>query len=635
MSSEKQAGIIPMSWRDLIFGKPLASWEEDKEQLGVLTGVPVLGLDALASTGYGPEAALTVLLPLGVLGLKYYPIIVLAIVLKLFILYLSYQQTAEAYPNGGGAYIVAGDNLGTRPAVWSAVALIIDYLLNVAVAIAAGIGIVISAFPELHAYRLLLCLLVLLTLTLINLRGVRESGLIFIIPVFVFIACVGVAILVGLFQAWQTGGNPHPVVPPPQLPPAIENASTWLLLGAFANGCTAMTGVEAVSNGIPLFRKPQVPNAKKTLTVIVGILGLFVLGLGYLCPAYRIGAMDELKPGYQSILSQLMAAVAGQGAFYYIASVSIFIVLTYSAQTSFADFPRVCRLLADDDFLPHPFANRGRRLVFSYGIVILAILSALLLIAFEGVTDKLIPLFAVGAFTAFFFSQAGMVVHWLRRPGPGVRMKLFYNAAGAVATSIVLVIIVVAKFFEGAWLTVVVIPGLIFLLWRIKRHYELINRVVKEPLEIQTSKMGPPIVIIPIDNLNRVAEKALRFGFYLSEHVVALHVATEEDSREELKLTWEEKVEVPARAADLSAPRLEIVNSPYRRIYQPILDYVEKIKKENPDRLIVVIIPELVEPHWYEYLLHNLHGKRLRYLLYRKGYENLIVINTPWYLHDI
>jgi amino acid transporter len=623
-----------MSLLDAIFGRPLASSEEAKEKLTVLTGVPVLGLDALASTGYGPEAALTILLPLGAFGLHYFPYIVLAIVVQLAMLYFSYQQTAAAYPDGGGAYIVAQDNLGERPAVWAAASLLLDYLLNVAVGIAAGIGAVVSAIPALQPYTLTLCVVVLLTLTVINLRGVRESGVVFVIPVFLFVGCIGIAIAIGLIRSLLTGGHPTPVIPPPPIPPPTATVSRWLLLAAFANGCTAMTGVEAVSNGVPLFREPKVPNAQRTLTVIVGTLGLFLLALGYLCPAYHIWAMDENKPGYQTILSQLMAAVAGRGAFYYIASASIFMILTYSAQTSFADFPRVCRLLAEDDFLPPAFANRGRRLVFSHGIIVLAVLSGSILVAFRGVTESLIPLFAVGAFSAFLLSQAGMVVHWLRKRGRGVRAKLICNGLGAATTSVALVIIILAKFTEGAWMTVVVVPALVFLLQRINRRYEKVAHEIDQALELQASKLRPPVVIIPIDTWNRVAEKAVRFGLLLSDDVTAVHVSTDKENKKRLRKLWEEKVEAPAKAAHSAVPCLEIIDSPYRRLYQPILDFVRKLRKEKPDRLIAVIIPELVEPHWYEYLLHSLHSARLRALLYQERDQRTIVINTPWYLHD-
>ena len=302
-----------MSLLGKILGRRLASWEAAKQKLSVLTGVPVLGLDALASTGYGPEAALTILLPLGVMGLSYFPFIILAIVVNLGALYLSYRQTIAAYPDGGGAYIVAKENLGIHAGLLAGVALLLDYLLNVAVGIAAGVGAVVSAIPELHPYTLPICLIVLLTLTIINLRGVRESGLAFVVPVLVFLGCMAAVILIGLLRVWLSGGHPNPVVPLPAIPPRTATVSAWLLLGAFANGCTAMTGVEAVSNGVPLFREPTVPNAQRTLTVIVAVLSLFLLGVAYLCLVYHIGAMDEQQPGYQTILSQLVAAVAGHG----------------------------------------------------------------------------------------------------------------------------------------------------------------------------------------------------------------------------------------------------------------------------------------------------------------------------------
>ncbi len=618
---------------DKILGRRLASWEAAKQKLSVLTGVPVLGLDALASTGYGPEAALTILLPLGVTGLSYFPIIILAIVFNLSTLYLSYRQTIAAYPNGGGAYTVAKDNLGIYAGLCAGVALLLDYLLNVAVGIAAGVGAVVSAIPALHSYTLPLCLLVLLTLTIINLRGVRESGLAFVVPVLVFLGCMAAVILIGLIRAWQSGGHPFPVAPVPAIPRGTATVSVWLLLGAFANGCTAMTGVEAVSNGVPLFREPTVPNAQRTLTVIVAILSLFLLGVAYLCSVYHIGAMDEQQPGYQTILSQLVAAVAGQGLFYYVSIASIFIVLTYSAQTSFTDFPRVCRLLAEDSFLPHGFADLGGRLVYSQGIVVLATLSCLILIAFGGVTDRLIPLFAVGAFSAFLFSQVGMVAHWLRQTGR-LRIALVYNALGVVVTGIALAVIIVAKFIEGAWMTIIVAPPLVLLLLRIRRHYKKIARETGAALKLRCSDLQPPVVIVPIVAWNRVAEKAVRFGLLLSNDVTAVHVSKENDDAQGLKELWTEKVEKPAKAANTPIPRLEIISSPYRMLHQPILDFVKKTKKEKPDRLIAVIIPQLVEPHWYQYLLHDWDAAKLRALLFLERDQRTVVISTPWYLRE-
>lgn len=620
------------SWLSLLLGRPLKSSESGKEELSIATGVPVLGLDALASTGYGPEAALAILLPLGVAGLRYLPFIMLAVVAQLTMLYMSYRQTIAAYPDGGGAYIVAKDNLGAHAGVCAAASLLLDYLLNVAVGIAAGVGAVVSAVPALQHHTVALCLLVLASLLIVNLRGVRESGTAFGLPAFVFIGCMGIVLVIGLAEAWMNGGAPHAVVTPPPMPGATGTIGVWLMLGAFANGCTAMTGVEAVSNGVPLFRKPSVPGAQWTLTIIVAVLGLFLLGIGYLSPAYHIGPMDEEQPGYQTVISQLVAAVAGHGVFYYLTLASIFFILIFSSQTSFTDFPRVCRLLAEDRFLPSFFAVRGRRLVFSSGILVLTVLSGALLVAFGGITDKLIPLFAVGAFGAFLFSQAGMVVHWLRKGGKVFRGGLLFNALGAVTTAVALSVIVVAKFAEGAWVTVLVVPGMVWVLWRIRRHYERMARQLDKPVELETGKVRQPVVVIPVYWWNCVAEQALRFGMAMSEEITALHVTTEEDDPGRLRDLWAEKVEKPARDANTAVPRLEIVQSPYRQVYEPILKFVRKMEKEHPDRLIAVIIPELVEPHWYEYLLHNLHGAGLRALLFLQSERRTVVITTPWRL---
>lgn len=623
-----------MSLLNKIMGRPLASTEKKKQELTVITGVPALGLDALASTAYGPEAALLILMPLGTLGLHYFFYLTLAVVATLLTLYFSYQQTTAAYPNGGGAYVVAGANLGKRAGLLAAIALLVDYLLNVAVGISAGVGAIVSALPALHPYTLSLCLLVLFTLTILNLRGIRESGLAFALPTIAFVICIGISILMGLHAAWHSRGHSL-VLAAPSFSEKPSALTFWLLLGAFANGLTAMTGVEAVSNAVPLFRKPTVKNAQRTLTIIIVILSLFLLALAYLCPAYHLVAMDESKPGYQTILSQLVAATTGRGTFYYFSIVSIFIVLTYSAQTSFSGFPRVCRLLAEDSFLPHFFAERGRRLVFSQGIIILAILSAILLIVFKGITNNLIPLFAVGAFSAFLFSQTGMVLHWLHKGYKKHGLKLFFNALGALTTAVALVIIVVTKFLQGAWMVALIAPALFFLLVKIRRHYGEVHREIENPLELQVSRLQPPIVIIPIHGWNRVSEKAVRFGLLLSDDISAVYVQSEADEDlEKLKRLWSKKVGQPAKAAHSAIPQLEIIQSPYRRIYQPILDFVEKKRHEHPGRLIAVVIPELVEPHWYEYLLHNIHAAGLRALLFLKRDQRTVVITTPWYLHE-
>ncbi len=624
-----------MSLIDKILGKPLPLKSKKKQELSVLTGVPALGLDAMASTAYGPEAALTVLLPAGVIGLHYFFTLSLLVVLVLMSLYFSYLQTTAAYPGGGGAYVVASDNLGKKYGLGAAISLILDYLLNVTVGISAGVGAIVSAIPALQPYTLTLCLVILLMLTVINLRGIRETGTLFLIPVIIFMLCMLIALFIGLGEVWVSGGHPPPLNNPTKLQTNVtETLTFWMVLTAFANGLTAMTGVEAVSNAVPLFRKPTVKNAQWTLTLIVGTLALFLILIGYLCPAYHIVAMDQNHPGYQTILSQLVEATTGKGVFYYISIVSIFIVLAYSAQTSFTGFPRVCRLLAEDNYLPYFFAERGRRLVFSVGIIILAIFSGAILVAFKGITNNLIPLFAVGAFSAFLFSQIGMVVYWLRKENRQFRYKWGVNALGAVITAIALVIIIITKFIEGAWIIVFLAPALAFLMHRIKRHYEKIAHQIENPIKINPRSLKRPVVIIPIHGLDLIAEKAIQFGMLLSDDITAVFIDAGYEDVERLQQLWHEKIEMPAKKADKGIPKLEIIQSPYRRIYKPLLNFVDKVRKERKNRLIALIIPELVEPKWYEYLLHNIHAPGLRALLFLKRDPRTIVITIPWYLRE-
>src|SRR6516164_4330943 len=420
-----------MSMTDLLFGRILATDEEGEHRVGVLAGIPMLGLDALGLAAYGPEAALTLLLPLGAAGIIYIGPISALIIALLLVVYFSYRQTIEAYPHGGGSYTVAKENLGTTAGLLAAAALMLDYVLVVAVGISAGVGALISAVPDLQPYTLTLCLVILALITLVNLRGVRESGLAFVIPTYLFVVSLLAVLAIGIVKAMLAGGRPEPVQALPVLPAATAPASAWLLMRSFASGCTAMTGVEAVSNGVSAFREPGVVFARRTLTAIIVLLAMMLAGIAYLCWVYGIGAMPENQPGYDSILSQLTAAVVGRGWFYYVTIGSILSVLALSANTGFADFPRLCRVIAQDGFLPHTFAHRGRRLVYSSGILVLALLSAALLIAFRGITDNLIPLFAVGAFLAFTLSQAGMVAHWLKLGGPHARRSVLINGAGA------------------------------------------------------------------------------------------------------------------------------------------------------------------------------------------------------------
>src|SRR5690242_16977833 len=396
-----------MSLLKLVLGRRLANEEYIERKISAFEGVPAMGLDGLGSSSYGPEAALTVLMPLGAAGAGYIGFVMLPILALLAILYVSYRQTIRAYPSNGGAYTVSRANLGANASLLAASALMIDYVLNVAVGISAGVGALTSAVPTLHPYTLALCLAILVLVTIMNLRGTIDAGRAWALPTYVFVASFVLILAIGVYNTVAAGGQPHAVVSPPRSPNPTEAVTIWLLLRSFAAGCTAMTGVEAVSNGVSAFREPVVTRAHRTLGAICGILGLLLGGITYLVRSYGITAMDQSQQGYQSVLPQRAGAGIGRGLFYYVAIGRVLCVLCLSANTSFVDFPRVCRLVAQDDFLPRPFAAVGRRLVFSVGILYLAAGAGLLLIAFGGITDRLIPLFAIGAFLTFTMSQLG------------------------------------------------------------------------------------------------------------------------------------------------------------------------------------------------------------------------------------
>ena len=628
---------------DLMLGRKLANYEGEERKITALEGVPALGLDGLASSAYGPEAALAILGVAGAAGLSRIGPIMIAILVLLAMLALSYWQTIDAYPTSGGSYTVARENLGANAGLLAATALMIDYVLNVAVGISAGVGALTSAVPALHPYTLELCLGILVLITLVNLRGTLEAGLVFAVPTYVFILSFGGLLLYGVAQALASGGQPSPVIPPPAAPAAGEAVTVWLLLRAFASGCTAMTGVEAVSNGVGAFRAPTVTYAHRTLVAIVAVLGALLAGIAYLADAYGIAAMDQTQSGYQSVASQLAGAVAGRGAFYFVAIGSLLAVLCLSANTSFAGFPRLCRQVAKDEYLPRSFALPGRRLVYSVGVGWLAVAAGGLLALFDGITDRLIPLFAVGAFLSFTLSQAGMAVHWRRRLREaggnrlGPRARLAVNAAGAVATGISLGVILAAKFVEGAWITVLTIPCVMALLLLIKRYYRQIARQLIEKGPIDLANLGPPIVVVPIADWNRLAERAVRYALRLSPEVVAVHMTRLEgpDAEEHagrLRRRWRAEVEQPARTAGLRPPRLAQIPSPYRSIVGPLLKFILQLREQEPGRALAVVIPALIEAHWWDRVLHTGRVRRLRADLLRHGGPDLAVIMVPWTL---
>ena len=622
-----------MVFVDVLLGRPLATSEERAEQIGIAAGIPIFGLDALSSAAYGPEAALTLLIGLGAGGGSYIVPVSLAIMVLLTIVYFSYRQTIAAYPGGGGSYTVASENLGKHPGLLAAAALMLDYVLVVAVGISAGVGALVSAVPSWQPHTLVICLAILLVITIVNLRGVREAAFIFMVPTYMFLGTLLITIAIGITKALLSAG--HPVasgVLPLQAPSAtVTAASTWLLLQVFSNGCTAMTGVEAVSNGVRAFREPTIESAQRTLTVIIGFLIVLLAGIAYLVRAYGIMATDPGQPGYQSVISMLVTAVTGRGWFYYVTIASVLVILSLSANTAFADFPRLGKAVAEHGYLPHGFSFRGRRLVFTEGIIVLAVLSGTLLVLFNGVTDRLIPLFAIGAFLAFTLSQLGMVEHWRRSRARGWRRSMVMNGLGAVATGLTLMVVLVAKFAEGAWVSALLIAGMMAgMLW-VRRHYDAVVKETKLSSPLAITNVGPPIVIVPLQAWTTTSQRALQFALMLSPEIHAVHVGTEEDTGE-LQTEWERLVASPVVRAGGISPALVTLASPFRLVIKPIIDYVLDIERKNPGRQVAVIVPELVEKHWYHYPLHNKRAETLKALLLLRGSRSIVLINVPWYI---
>jgi amino acid transporter len=621
-----------MNILDLIVGKPIPTSDERAEQIGSVKGIPIFGLDGLSSAAYGPEAALSLLIPLGLLGVRYIVPVSAAVITLLIIVYFSYRQTIAAYPAGGGSYTVARFNLGAYPSLLSAAALLTDYILTAAVGISAGVGALISAVPSLLPHTVGICVGILVVITIVNLRGVREAGVTFLLPTYLFVGTLLITIAGGLLRVSMSGGHPVPVTPPPQAPAATAAVSAWLLLKVFSSGCTALTGVEAVSNGVKAFREPGVKNAQRTLTIIIFLLAVLLAGISYLVKVYGIAATDPGAPGYQSLLSMLIAAVFGKGVFYYITIAAILFVLSLSANTAFADFPRLCRAIAQNNYLPHVFAYRGRRLVYTYGILVLALLTGALLIAFGGVTDRLIPLYAVGAFLAFTLSQFGMVAHWRKKRGPHWVKSALVNGLGGFVTGVTVLVVLMTKFIEGAWITLIFIPFLVIFFRVVRRHYHAVAVATKsvEPV-VPANNALPPIAVVPVDHWSCIVKQAIEFASRISPEIIAVHVEPGEHS-ELLREDWERYVNQPFREAGIRPPEFTVLPSPYRFVIVPLVKFICDLAEKHPDRRVVVVIPELVEDRWYEYFLHNQRGRLLEWTLLVHGNERIFTVSSPYHV---
>jgi amino acid transporter len=623
-----------MSFADSIIGKPLATSEERGEHIGVAAGIPIFGLDALTSAAYGPEAAMTLLIPLGLAGAHYIVPVISAILILLLIVFFSYRQTIAAYPSGGGSYTVASENLGDGAGLLAAAALMIDYILTAAVGISAGVTALTGAVPSLAPHTLAFCLIILAILAIVNMRGVKDTGATFIAPTFLFVGTLLILIGVGVYRTILSGGHPMPVLAPPAaLPATVKYLGLWLLMKTFASGCAAMTGVEAVSNGVMAFGEPRAKKAQATLTIIIGILIVLLFGIAYLSRAYGITAMEPDAFHYQSVLSILTSAVFGRGWFYYLTSASVLMALSLSANTAFADFPRLAKAIAMHDYLPHVFILRGRRLLFSHGIYALTGFTAVILILFGGVTDRLIPLYAIGAFLAFTLSQAGMVMHWKKMDDhKGRSWHMFVNGFGAVATGLTTIVVLIAKFAAGAWVTALLVPTLIGIMWGVKRHYRRVKQEMADPTPLRLTNLEQPIVVIPMARWDKISEKAMRFGLLMSKEIKVVHVHSDDDYDEGLAERWEAHVMVPIKQEGLPMPELVTIPSSYRFIISPLMDYILELEQKNPGRKVAVLLPELVVRHWWENALHNQRVQLLKLLLLLKGNQRIVVINIPWYL---
>jgi amino acid transporter len=663
-------------WKSLkrtLVGDPISSEQAHHERLNKKTALAVFSSDALSSVAYSTEAILLVLLAAGSIAIGYLVPIVIGITFLLAILTLSYRQTIHAYPSGGGAYIVAKDNLGTQPGLIAGASLLIDYILTVAVSVSAGVAAITSATQDtrldfLHQHRVALCILIVIFIALINLRGVRESGAIFAGPTYLFIFSMLALIVVGFFRYYTTGQ----VMPTPSAENVYFDQSVgasaltggaliWLLMRAFAAGCTALTGVEAISNGIPAFRKPESKNAAATLTWMAIIMTTLILGTGFL--AYKLNAHPV--GAEETLVSAMARHTFGSGFFYYGIQAATAAILVLAANTSFADFPRLASLLAADRFLPRQFANRGDRLVFSNGVVILALLSIVLIVIFKGQEQAMLPLYAVGVFLSFTLSQSGMVIHWLRErkteeakarilkqeaeqsfhrtedpsaatharerlralerdKGGNWFLSTIINGAGAVITFVVLIVLTVTKFTHGAWAVIVLIPILVTMFQAINRHYKL---VAKQLTLGQAKPDSPPMkhrIIIPVSGIHRGVLPALDYARSLSSNghqITAVYVEINPENTEEVKRQWE----VWGRGLPL-----KILSSPFRSITKPLISFINEECERHKDSITTIVLPEFVPKVWWQQLLHNQTALLIKGKLLFS--HNLVVTSVPHHL---
>ena len=607
--------------RHFLIGKPLHNEELSEEKLPKWKALAIFSSDALSSVAYGPEQILLVLSIPGLVAYGFLGPIALAILALLFIVTISYSQVAKVNPGGGGSYSVAIKNLGEIPALVAASALFADYTLTVAVSVSAGTVAIISAFPQFAHHEVMIDLLVLLgILMIVNLRGVRESSTAFVFPTYAFILGILMLIISGVYQA-LTGVAP--IIPQESLQRQFDWTMLGLILRAFANGCSSMTGVEAISNGVPMFKKPEVKNAQVTTYLMSGLLGLMFLGITFLLMHYHINPLAEV-----TALSQLAEITLGRGWIYYYIQITTMLILYLAANTSFNGLPPLLSILAKDGYMPRYLGARGERLNFSNGIILLTIIAAILIVLYQGNIEHLISLYAIGVFLSFTIAQAGMVVHWHREKTSGWFPRAMLNAFGAIVTGIIVLIIGFTKFIYGAWLVVIFIPFMVKTFKQIKSHYMDMAEQLHLPVselnpDIEANlKIGKNIVIMPIASPTLLVAETMKYAKSISTDILVINVVTDEATGQKNQAKWQNW-----------NPGVELITiySPYRRVNRPILNFINEVaSKKNPEDFITVLIPEFETKKWWHRVLHNQTGFILRTLLILK--ENVIVTTIPFHL---
>jgi amino acid transporter len=604
--------------RGFLFGRPLSSAADLTERLPIWKALPVFSSDVMSSVAYATGAMMLILVGAGTQTFQYVLGLSVVVVALLVIVTFSYRQTIRAYPNGGGSYIVAHANLGVLAGLVAAGSLLTDYVLTVSVSVSSGIQAIYSAFPSLEPAKVPLIALSILLVMIVNLRGLRESGTLFASPTYIFIGSMLLLIGIGVIES-MTGHLPQASGVEKLSGVATENMGIFLLCKAFADGCSAMTGTEAVANGVPAFKPVEWKNAQKTMIIMATLLGIMFMGTSYL--AIQVGAHPAgFQGGGESVLSQVGRTVFGPGLMYYVLQFATMGILILAANTSFADFPRLSSILARDGFFPRQFALRGERLAFNSGIVALSLISIALCVAFGGSTDRLIGLYAIGVFTSFTLSQSGMVKHWFVVRGSGWRRSALINGIGAVVTGIVVLVIAVSKFDQGVWMIIIVVPILVILMLFIKHEYDMEG----VGLDVQPDVVfGPPHrrqrVVVAAQAMSRAVVQAVKVGETMGEEVQLVHVTLDPAEGERFR----DRVE-----RQLPGVRVVLVESPYRALVRPFVRYLEVSQAEDPDRLTIVLLPEHLPRHWWDRILYNQNVHRIRAALV--GRKDFVVLDTPY-----